>query len=139
MWCAMLIGPGFRGNSSQSLSKDSNEPDNKSDKSSSDILPNKPKLHVNKEHISVDKFCRRCGHIVLKRHHHCPWINSCVGLENERYFIKFLYLTLATSIQAIPHLIVDCLLKESLIILNIVNIGLSAGVFIGVAVLLYEH
>lgn len=34
--------------------------------------------------------CRTCKACVLKFDHHCPWINQCVGLGNERYFILFM-------------------------------------------------
>lgn len=34
--------------------------------------------------------CRSCKTCVLKYDHHCPWINQCVGLGNERYFILFM-------------------------------------------------
>lgn len=34
--------------------------------------------------------CRTCGTCILKFDHHCPWINQCVGLGNERYFILFM-------------------------------------------------
>jgi len=39
---------------------------------------------------------------VLKYDHHCPWINQCVGLHNERHFILFLsYLCISTFFFAI--------------------------------------
>lgn len=34
--------------------------------------------------------CKTCRACILKYDHHCPWINQCVGLGNERYFILFM-------------------------------------------------
>ncbi|WFD36456.1 protein S-acyltransferase [Malassezia cuniculi] len=34
--------------------------------------------------------CKTCKACILKYDHHCPWINQCVGLGNERYFILFM-------------------------------------------------
>ncbi|PKI83554.1 protein S-acyltransferase [Malassezia vespertilionis] len=34
--------------------------------------------------------CNTCNACILKYDHHCPWINQCVGLGNERYFILFM-------------------------------------------------
>lgn len=31
--------------------------------------------------------CRVCGTCVLKMDHHCPWIMSCVGFRNHKYFV----------------------------------------------------
>ncbi|KIJ52373.1 hypothetical protein M422DRAFT_25993 [Sphaerobolus stellatus SS14] len=33
------------------------------------------------------KICKRC---VLKYDHHCPGVNQCVGIHNERYFVLFM-------------------------------------------------
>lgn len=32
---------------------------------------------------------------VARFDHHCPWINNCVGANNLRYFITFLFSTSA--------------------------------------------
>ncbi|WFD26462.1 protein S-acyltransferase [Malassezia nana] len=45
--------------------------------------------------------CRTCKTCILKYDHHCPWINQCVGLGNERYFILFmLWFGLGTMIYS---------------------------------------
>ena len=35
--------------------------------------------------------CSLCGICVLKMDHHCPWINNCIGQNNQRYFLLFLF------------------------------------------------
>ncbi|GAA5977559.1 hypothetical protein JCM11641_006864 [Rhodosporidiobolus odoratus] len=34
--------------------------------------------------------CRHCAAVVLKMDHHCPWVGSCVGARNYKYFYNFL-------------------------------------------------
>ncbi|KAI0783899.1 DHHC palmitoyltransferase-domain-containing protein [Irpex lacteus] len=34
--------------------------------------------------------CRICKRCVLKYDHHCPGVNQCIGLHNERHFVLFL-------------------------------------------------
>lgn len=34
--------------------------------------------------------CRICQRCVRRMDHHCPWINNCVGEQNQKYFIQFL-------------------------------------------------
>lgn len=39
--------------------------------------------------------------------HHCPWINNCVGEQNQRYFIQFLIYVGVLSIYAIVLVVVS--------------------------------
>ncbi|GAA5857517.1 hypothetical protein JCM8547_009313 [Rhodosporidiobolus lusitaniae] len=34
--------------------------------------------------------CRHCAKVVLKMDHHCPWVGTCVGARNYKYFYNFL-------------------------------------------------
>eukprot|EP00440_Ansanella_granifera_P034100 gb/GFBE01036993.1/.p1 GENE.gb/GFBE01036993.1/~~gb/GFBE01036993.1/.p1 ORF type:complete len:742 (+),score=138.72 gb/GFBE01036993.1/:1-2226(+) len=40
--------------------------------------------------------CKECGRCVDRLDHHCPWIDNCVGLGNQRAFYCFIVLLLAT-------------------------------------------
>lgn len=113
MWCATLIGPG-------SITIDES-------------------TTTSRESPESGRFCRRCCQIVLRKHHHCPWINNCVGQYNENYFVKFLIFAIAVTIQSTTHLIIDTLKRNTIMFFNVFNIGLSLGVLIAVSVLLYIH
>jgi len=40
--------------------------------------------------------CKECGRCVQRLDHHCPWIDNCVGLGNQRSFFCFIVVLLAT-------------------------------------------
>lgn len=44
--------------------------------------------------------CRKCDRCVLKMDHHCPWINNCVGHQNQVHFTLFLLFAVVGSLQA---------------------------------------
>ena len=61
--------------------------------------------------------CSICGICVLKMDHHCPWINNCIGQNNQRYFLLFLFhsfcYTFLVSILTIPILLFQNKYKDN--------------------------
>ena len=85
-------------------------------------------------HCSI---CKRC---VLKMDHHCPWMNNCIGLYNEKAFLLFNFYTMLTSFYTIVRATVEgirCGTSQTTC-LTYFNIGISAGaIVIGILCLIF--
>jgi len=69
--------------------------------------------------------------------HHCPWINSCVGIQNTKYFFLFTLYTGLGALLAIA-IIVTCfiLLMQDLTDTHIKKPGYPIAFFLCICVLI---
>lgn len=54
--------------------------------------------------------CSECKVCIFKMDHHCPWINSCVGIKNTKYFFLFTLYTGIGALLAIAILVTSFIL-----------------------------
>jgi len=135
MWCATLLGPGYYTSAVLSAEHDGNNDQGR-------MNQDQGEQQSGSVTALTGRFCRRCCQIVLNKHHHCPWINNCVGHNNDGYFIRFLIFGMVASIQSMLILGLDTYqryLIKTYNLFNVFNIGLSFGVLLSLSTLLYMH
>ena len=49
--------------------------------------------------------CKTCNICILKFDHHCPWVANCIGLNNQKLFIQFLFFATLGDLIAFIRLI----------------------------------
>ncbi|CRH00027.1 palmitoyltransferase, putative [Plasmodium relictum] len=67
--------------------------------------------------------CRSCKKCVLKMDHHCPWIGTCVGEKNLKFFFLFLLygflITLYITMTTMPKFIMSLYAKKNMAQINL--------------------
>lgn len=49
--------------------------------------------------------CKKCNKCVLRKDHHCPFLNTCIGMNNHFYFLLYLFFESIFCIMSIQNYI----------------------------------
>ena len=90
--------------------------------------------------------CSICNRCVLGMDHHCPWMNSCIGRKNYKYFLRFLIFVwvgtpYTASMSYVPVRLVgfDFRFRKKDSVVQIGCMLLSVSIFVAISLLLSLH
>jgi hypothetical protein len=52
--------------------------------------------------------CNVCGRCVMKMDHHCPWMNNCIGLNNQKAFMCFNFYVTLCAAWTVIKVVISC-------------------------------
>ena len=78
--------------------------------------------------------CKKCSRCILRRDHHCPWLNRCIGFATQKYFLLLLVYAQVYSIFLFTASC-QCFYKNLLVdywivVLFVLNLILMAPLFL---------
>lgn len=80
--------------------------------------------------------CSTCDKCVLKMDHHCPWFASCIGFNNQKFFIQFLIYTslYALTVTSFTFFQLYRWFKGKQFVEEIIDLKLLCVLLLGIAV-----
>ena len=74
--------------------------------------------------------CSVCGRCVMKMDHHCPWMNNCIGIFNQKAFLLFNFYTIIVCFYTFIRAVVEGIICGTSKCYTYTNGGYIAGAVI---------